>query len=109
MIDNKEQTTVFKLDQIANIRNISNIHSEISSALSSSPALTLDLADVPDVDLSFVQLLESARLQASLEGKQLTLSQPASGTLLDVLRRAGVIETASPEDAQFWLHKGSVQ
>ena len=46
---------------------------------------------------------------ARANGKTLSLAQPASGSLLEVLQRGGFIESASDEDAQFWLHKGSVQ
>lgn len=52
-----------------------------------------------------MQLVESARLHAGANGKSLSMSRPASGVLLDVLERGGFIETASEEDALFWLHK----
>lgn len=100
---------VVKLEAATNIRNIPGFYSELLTALSGSKPVTLDLAEEPEVDLSFVQLVESARLHAGAHGKALTLAQPASGPLLGVLGRAGFIENASPEDAQFWLHKGSVQ
>lgn len=79
------------------------------TALSGTKPVVIDLGCEPEVDLSFIQLVESARLYAAAHGKALTLAQPASGSLLDVLERAGFIETASHEDALFWLHKGSVQ
>lgn len=79
------------------------------TALSGTKPVVIDFAGEPEVDLSFIQLVESARLYAGAHGKALTLAQPASGSLLDVLERAGFIETASHEDALFWLHKGSVQ
>lgn len=79
------------------------------TALSGTKPVVIDFAGEPEVDLSFIQLVESARLYAAAHGKALTLAQPASGSLLDVLERAGFIETASHEDALFWLHKGSVQ
>lgn len=100
---------VVKLEAVTNIRNISNLYSELLTALAGPKPVMLDLADEPEVDLSFVQLVESARLYAGAHGKALTLAQPASGPLLSVLGRAGFIENASHEDAQFWLHKGSVQ
>lgn len=100
---------VVKLEYATNIRNITKFYPEILTALSGTKPVVLDLADAPEVDLSFVQLVESARLYAAAHGKALTLAQPASGPLLDVLGRAGFIDTASHEDAQFWLHKGSVQ
>lgn len=100
---------VVKLEDATNIRNISKFYPEILTALSGTKPVVLDLSGEPEVDLSFVQLVESARLYAGAHGKALTLAQPASGPLLGVLGRAGFIENASHEDAQFWLHKGSVQ
>lgn len=100
---------VVKLEDATNIRNISRFYPEILAALSGTKPLVLDLSGEPEVDLSFIQLVESARVYADRHGKALTLSQPAGGSLLNVLERAGFIENASHEDAQFWLHKGSVQ
>ncbi|MBW8298247.1 MAG: STAS domain-containing protein [Hydrogenophaga sp.] len=109
MSNDYADSNVVKLENAKNIRNISQLHPEILTALSGTKPVVLDLAGELEVDLSFVQLVESARLYAGAHGKALTLAQPASGSLLDVLERAGFIETASHEDALFWLHKGSVQ
>ncbi|PPJ49355.1 STAS domain-containing protein [Rhizobium sp. KAs_5_22] len=109
MLNGDLDSIVVKLEDATNIRNISKFYPEILTALSGTKPVVLDLPGEPEVDLSFVQLVESARLYAGAHGKALTLAQPASGPLLGVLGRAGFIENASHEDAQFWLHKGSVQ
>ena len=100
---------VVKPEKTTGIRNIAKFYPELSAALSGTQPVILDLADEPEVDLAFVQVVESARLFARTHARTLSLSQPASGSLLDVLARAGFIENASDEDALFWLHKGSAQ
>lgn len=109
MLSVAANSTVINLDKTTIIRNISDFLPEISAALQGSQPVAIKLAEGVDVDLSFVQLIESARLYARMHGKSICLAQPASGPLLDVLQRGGFIESASEEDAQFWLHKGSVQ
>ena len=109
MLSVAANSTVLNLDKTTIIRNISDLLPEISAALQDSQPVAIKLAEGVEVDLSFVQLVESARLFARMHGKSLCLAQPATGALLDVLERGGFIESASEEDAQFWLHKGSVQ
>ena len=51
------------------IRNIADIHAVITSKLAVHSALSLDIPDDAEADLSFVQLVEAARLQAKTSGK----------------------------------------
>lgn len=92
-----------------NIRSAPETHQSIMAALSGAKGLVVDLGAASDVDLSFVQLLQAARLYAKAHAKEVALAKPAAGPLLEVLRRGGFLETASNEDAKFWLHKESVQ
>lgn len=105
MSGDNQNCIVVKLEKTTNIRNISSLFSDVISAFSSGRSVEIDVADAVEVDLSFVQLVESARLHAGANGKSLSMSRPASRVLLDVLERGGFIETASEEDALFWLHK----
>jgi len=109
MPDKELNHTVVKPEKTTGIRNISRFYPELSAALSGTQPVILDLSDEPEVDLAFVQVVESARLFARTNGRTLSLAQPPSGSLLDVLGRAGFIENASYDDALFWLHKGSAQ
>ncbi len=86
------------------IRNISNIHASIVAQLQDSNAILLDIPSDAEVDLSFVQLVESARLHAKLSGKSIRLSSPAQGALLAVLQRAGFVDSFREEDNEFWFH-----
>ena len=87
------------------IRYASELHSKISEEFHSKDAIIISIPEGADVDLSFVQLIESARRQAKAKGKTFKLSSPASGSVLKVLERAGFIESFDQEDANFWLHK----
>ncbi|MDE1996156.1 MAG: hypothetical protein KGI75_26895 [Rhizobiaceae bacterium] len=92
------------LPDILNIRSISDIHQSMTLKLQDSKTLVLEVAADAEADLSFVQLVESARIEAKAAGKTLHLSSPASGSVLKVLQRGGFIDAFTAEDAQFWLH-----
>ncbi|WP_137154612.1 STAS domain-containing protein [Rhizobium sp. FKL33] len=90
----------------ANIRNIRDIHAALQDYASSSSRIELDLENCEDIDLSFLQLVESVRKSAAAGGKPVTLSRPANDAVKAALKRAGFLDVLSQEDAQFWLHEG---
>ena len=91
------------------IRNISKIYQSMTLALQDSRALVVEVPATAEADLSFVQLMEAARIDAKAAGKTLRLSSPATGSVLKVLQRGGFVDAFSAEDAQFWLHKEVIQ
>jgi len=99
-----EYNCVVQLPSALMIKNISEVHSEISLRMAEGSDLTLDIPSDAEVDLSFVQLVEAARMDARAAGKTLHLAQPATGSVLKVLKRGGFIDSQSAEDAAFWLH-----
>jgi len=81
------------------------IHAKLLEVVS-QPVVEIDLGGATEVDLSLVQLILAARLSAErLDGK-FTLSQPASGPLLETLRSGGFSgadgDEAGPDQA-FWF------
>ncbi len=68
----------------------------------------VEISVSPDaaIDLSFLQLLEAARVYAGTAGRGVSLSRAADGTLLDLLERSGFLSSMTPEDRRFWLHEG---
>jgi anti-anti-sigma regulatory factor len=84
------------------VRRAQELGEIIRGALTGAPSLTLDLSKATDADLSFVQIVESARLSAARAGARLSLSGPASGGLLSVLDRGGLLGPACPERTAFW-------
>jgi hypothetical protein len=61
------------------------------------------------VDVVGVQLIQSARHYATQHGKQIRLSSPASGPLLEMLQLGGFLDGLSKDDRRFWLHDGGLQ
>ena len=98
-----------ELSQNLTVRAITAIQQEMLQFIDSNKSSTIAIADDCQVDLSFVQLMEAARIYAGTAGKGIALAAPASGSLLDVLKRGGFLEGMSAEDAKFWLHQGGIQ
>lgn len=91
------------------VRHADRIHESFVDALRQHHHVVVDCAQATQVDLSFVQLVLSARRSAAAAGKRLSLATPAAGDLLDILRRAGLATPAgaAPLPGQdFWLKQG---
>jgi len=101
MFNSKE--FVLNLCGTQELREASDAHARVLNALKANSSIVLDFAELADVDLTFVQLIESARLSAAQQGKVLSLSAPASGALLAVLERGGFLGDATDPRTQFWL------
>lgn len=91
------------------VRHADHIHASFVEALRQHRHIVVDCSQAAQVDLSFVQLVLSARRSADAAGKRLSLAEPAAGDLLDVLRRAGL--AASPggpplAGQEFWFEQG---
>lgn len=100
---------VVELPQQVSIRQISNIHATIMSSLETAHCAVFSLPENAEVDLTFVQLLISARKYAAQSGKEIRLAAPASGPLLGVLEDGGFLDDPAQDDAAFWLHKEAGQ
>lgn len=86
------------------IRHAAPIKQALADGLRAQPVLQLSLNPDAAVDLSFLQLVASARAHAKMAGGELSFAEPAGPKLRDVLGRAGFIEGAPAEDLKFWLH-----
>jgi anti-anti-sigma regulatory factor len=91
------------------IRAAATTHAQLLEALETNDETVIALEDDAHIDTSFIQMLEAARAYAKANNKQVSLLQPASAELLDILRRAGFLDGMSDEDAQFYLHQGNRQ
>lgn len=85
------------------VRTIAALHTELVQAIKKSRAICFKLRRDVEVDLTFIQLVEAARRYATLNSKGLTLAEPASGQLTDMLARGGFV--ANAEARAFWLHE----
>lgn len=83
------------------IRAIGAVHDQIVEALGAHASVIADVAPEAAVDLTFVQLMESARRSAGEAGADFGLAAPAAGALLATLQRGGFL--ADAPSRQFWL------
>ncbi len=97
------ETLSVKLSGAASIRNTVQHHEVLSTALSAGVDMALDLGDVQDADLAFVQLIIAARRSAKARGLALALSDPAPEPILQILERGGFIGPAPDDRRHFWL------
>ncbi|MGL3608166.1 STAS domain-containing protein [Rhizobium sp. G187] len=77
--------------------------------LEARPLLEITLPEDAEIDLSFIQVMESARLSAALQDKQFSMRTPASANLMRVLERAGFTTDMTSESRAFWFHEGTIQ
>ena len=102
---NKKMTTV-DIAGAADIQTIAGLHQQLLQALQHQGGVKLTVSADTNVDLTFVQLVESARRFAAAGGKTLALSAPAPAGLHDILKRGGFLTAAA--DRMFWLHQAGV-
>jgi hypothetical protein len=90
------------------ISNIGEAHDALGAALRQHDAIVVDIESLTETDLTFIQLIESARRKAADAGRDFTLRHPAGGAVLEVLRRGGFLDDETSERATFWL-QGTAQ
>jgi hypothetical protein len=96
----------YSFPQQLTIRTISDQHHHLMNKIDSCQTLAAEVPNDAEIDISFLQLMESARLYASSLGKMFGMLQPADGNLLDALTRCGWLSNDNPEIRRFWLHEG---
>ena len=70
------------------------------AALAAHQLVLVDCDAAESVDVSFIQLLLSARLSAHRQGKGLQLAAPAAGALRNALEQGGFLPASGAEP--FW-------
>jgi hypothetical protein len=91
------------------VRSIASSCGDMLQFIDANESAVIELAEDIEVDISFIQMIEAARIYADTAGKGLALAQPATGALLEALRRSGFLEGMSAQDTKFWLHQGDIQ
>lgn len=100
-----EENQVMIFPDVVNIRNVAAVCGDILSFINKKSGVTIDLTECREIDISGIQMIESARILARTQGSELALSAPASGAVADVLHRSGLVAAFRPADAGFWFHK----
>jgi hypothetical protein len=85
------------------IRAIGDVRIQMIDALRDHAEVTAKVADDAVVDLTFVQLMESARRSAREDGKAFALAAPATGQLRETLERGGFLAGDDAARREFWL------
>jgi anti-anti-sigma regulatory factor len=98
-----ERWSIVKLSGVIDIRSIDNSFMKIKEAAGDGASLEIDLTDVTDIDLTFLQLIEAARRSAAQVGSGIRLSRPADEIILETLRRGGFLNSPEDERTRFWL------
>lgn len=100
---------VVVLDSVVDIRTAGATQTALADALTAGGPVEIDGSGVVEADLTLIQLLLAARRTAQRRGTPLTLRQPATGALWDLLVRGGFIDEGgdTPVDAEFWMAQGA--
>jgi hypothetical protein len=86
------------------ISNIGAARDDLDVALREDGPVIVDIVSVDETDLTFIQLIESARRKAAGTGRECRVRHPAGGAVLEVLRRGGFLDDdETSERAKFWL------
>jgi hypothetical protein len=103
VVSRRSKTSSVELSGELTIRSINDVRARMIDALDGRAQVTAKIADDAVVDLTFVQLMESARRSAREGGKGLCLAAPASGMLLETLQRGGFLTGDDTARRDFWL------
>ena len=85
------QPAVVGMTGPVDIRTIAECHGRLLAAMKCNTVVQVDLAQLAEADLTFVQLIESARRFAASAGITVSLSAPAGTDLCEILRRGGFL------------------
>lgn len=92
------------VDKSMTLRSIEELRGQLLDTFASDAAIELDASATAEIDLSFIQLLEAARVYAERDGKSIRLSKPAHPALAALLERAGFLTAPTADDVDFWFH-----
>lgn len=104
-MDNKNiSATTVDLSGLTDFRTVTEAHEKLLAAMNQARggSIAISVPEDGDIDISFVQLLQATRRMAKINNTRLALTSPATGTLLNTLRRSGFINTYTDN---FWLAK----
>ncbi|UAB77863.1 STAS domain-containing protein [Erythrobacter sp. SCSIO 43205] len=88
---------------VATIGNAEQVRISLLDAIASDSEIELDVSELSEVDLCFVQLVESARKYASERDKSLSLTASANPAVSTLLERGGFLSEADSDFLTFWF------
>ena len=99
-----ERTHMLVLTGDAGIKNATEVAANLRQAIEKHPAVAIDTQALSAADVTTVQTLLAARVNARAQGKGLSLLAPLGGPLRAVLDEAGFL-TPGQEQAAFWSNQ----
>lgn len=100
---------ILTLPTSLSIRSIGGVYDLLLEGLSKHDAVVVDIPDDAQLDLSFIQLMESSCLYARTQGKTITLKKPAGAGVMETLQRGGFLTEMDQASRLFWLHGKEIQ
>ena len=95
---------VIEVPNSVTVRSIAEFKDLLSPAFEAGDEIVLDLGALRELDLSFIQLVQSARQGVAGETRSIRLAQPANEAVTALLGRAGFLTDPQPADVEFWFH-----
>jgi ABC-type transporter Mla MlaB component len=101
-----EPLSILKFSGVMDVRSIQKPFRAIKKAAARGRDIQIDLAAVTEIDITFVQLIESARRSAAQAGTGISLTKPAAGMVLETLQRGGFLSEPPDARTRFWTGQG---
>ncbi len=95
---------VVEVPHSVTVRSVAGFKEQLSAAFDADGEIVLDLAALSELDLSFVQLVQSARIDLTRNNRAVRLAQPTGDAVAALLGRAGFLTDPDPADVDFWFH-----
>ncbi|PIB91206.1 STAS domain-containing protein [Caulobacter sp. FWC2] len=103
------ESSVIQFSDNVTISNISDARDILLDAFESNNSITIEIAGLEEADLTFIQLIESARRSAAESNRSIQLREPAQGAVLQVLQRGGFLDPDDRDRMNFWLQGATEQ
>jgi len=91
------------------LRSVESLRLALLDGFSQDSAIEVDASAVTDADLSFIQLIEAARVHAKHQNLSFRLNSPANAVVTALLTRAGFLTEPNADDIDFWFHGDRAQ
>jgi anti-anti-sigma regulatory factor len=88
-VDRSDAMTVIRLDGVVDISSAAELKTCLTDALAAATELRMDLAQVADIDVTWVQLVWAAQRQAIRAGTKFSFSGPVPEKIGAALRDTG--------------------
>ncbi|MES2022165.1 MAG: STAS domain-containing protein [Pseudomonadota bacterium] len=96
--------SVMKLPESMTVRAIKKFQKDLTGVLNENEKLSLDVSNITETDISFIQIVYAARYHAECHSKEIRLDKPADGAVAALLARGGFTTDPDQADIDFWFH-----